>query len=677
MKKTKLFFIFVSHFFILSNCIAVAPIGTEALIEEFLIIKLENSDLPYEKILDIKEDLKNKNYLGVKKTLERDIKKIDFYIELSLLNILLCDFSNANKNLFNAKTLSNKNTPSFYEDIISATHSLISLYFSGELDDISSLKGSVFSSNPDLRLLWFSILHLYYPNDFPFRITDIEKMPNTVLSKKINDIVFHSESDNYIGLYYVGKKLSLSGKYFEALEILKKADASYKKGIWTYSRALISYELCKIYFHIGKQEEFEEEMKKLDHFFELKQFKEIPLYVKLLKAESLRMSDYVKESEILFFEALNSVYQTELTEVEILALIGIADIFRITGKISKSLRFYDRALKLVIHPSNNLYYGQIYRGMGILFLKKGNYNKALSYLILSKENSEELSDMLTLSKTLISIGRLYLALGELGKARREYEYALMISRKISNPWIEVQVLTYLADLERMINHNPSSKFLYKKAIEVGIKVNDRAKIAMSEFGLAVLSKYEEKYQEALSLYRKALSTYETIEHLQGKGMCYIEIGEVYSLLKDSKKADVFFKKAIMQFDAIEDKYGLVKSWRKYALHKFRYKNYSLSESYAEKAYTISSEISNEREKGKIEILLAQILIEGKEYSKALPRLENSINLFKRNSDYLNLSEAYKVFALVHKLLEENEKAKNYLEKSQDSINTLSQLAEKK
>ena len=658
MKYFNIFFLLISQLNLSTNSFAFNVPAIEQILEEIVITHNDYVGNQNVNLNDLKKNIYLKKYDKALILFEEERGSVDVNINKSLINILLSDFSKSKFYLFKAKKNINKKTSQYLCEITEVVDSLIELHFLGEITKEKKSGLINMSRNPNIQKLIKIIVNFYKEKENEENIKILDQIENTKNFFLLKQNIKTEEENTFNNLYIKAVELRKSGNYQKAVQLFKKSISVYPINN-TYANRWVMFELASIYFHIGDEEQFKKYLNEAETFFESKKINSAALYAKLLRAESLRMSDFVIQAEDLFFEVLNATLDSNRTKLNAISLLGIADTYRITGKISLSLKYYNLCKNIAYENKLTELLGPLYRGLGILYFRSGKYEVSKEALLKAKEYSNENMDYLTLAKTQISLGRLFLALGELGLSRREYESALILSQRSINPWIEVQVLTYLADLERMINHNPRSRVLYDKAIKIGNRIQDRAKVAMSLFGIGVLDKYEKKYDDALDKYREALSLYSSIDHLQGKAMSLLEIAETFSLTKEDLNAQEFFDEAIMLFEKIDDKYGLTKSWRKYARHFFRLKNYEASIAFAEKSYEISMKIKNDRETGKIEVLFSDIYHKLKKFDSAIEKLENASLLFFSQKDYLNLSIVYKKMSDLYGLLKKPKMEKLY------------------
>lgn len=632
--------LFLTYIFFGTKAFANDLIYSEFFLETLLLNQCEQSidKRQYDLIYTYVE---NKNYKSVDRLMSRIKGSLRVNICKSINSILVSDINSAKKCLVDAQKFLNESSSHDDEELIQILGVIIDAHFRGlnRSQKIFSVRDknineniknltSIYSINKNVSICsrffsgFFEKIGCGFSHKFPSR-------------------------QLYLQHFSRGQHLINQGKYAEALIEIRKAEETYPGQDITYAKFWILYEKCRLLFHLGRSDDFKSLYDKLLQHSISKGYIVAQMYLKSLEAESLRMSDFVSEAETIFYEVLNFAQHRNYDELEIISLVGLGDTYRITGKVAQSEKFYERALLKARENSNEKYIGAIYRGLGILYFGRGEYKEAEKILKLASINAEKEDDYLTQNKVLINLGSLYLSAGDINAARASYERALLLSRETSNPWVEVQVLTYLADIERISTHNPEAIILYKKAIKIGENINDRAKIAMCKFGIGILEKYEKNFDAALIELTEAEIIYKQIDHKQGCGMCSLEMAEIYSQLQREEIAEELYVKAILIFGEIDDKYGLVKAWRKYSKHQLILQNQPQAMSFANKAFALAEEIKNHRELAKIEILYADIYMYEQLYSKAIERLESAISRFSQERDYLNLMTAYQKASLAN------------------------------
>ncbi len=170
--------------------------------------------------------------------------------------------------------------------------------------------------------------------------------------------------------------------------------------------------------------------------------------------------------------------------------------------------------------------------MGLIWLKKGNGEKALNYFEKAKDIIElkDDKDVKTLGKTYSNIA---LALWSLGKSSQALQYHLVAlqNRELLNEPLEVAASLNDIGLVYTSSQPDLAIEYYEKAKEIYEEAKLQDKIATSYVNIGLAYKFKEEYNEALTNLNKALDI-----RIELYGRNSTSVAFVYSSL-----ASVFFK----------------------------------------------------------------------------------------------------------------------------------------
>jgi serine phosphatase RsbU (regulator of sigma subunit)/TPR repeat protein len=179
--------------------------------------------------------------------------------------------------------------------------------------------------------------------------------------------------------------------------------------------------------------------------------------------------------------------------------------FRNVGDYEKGFKYQFDAIRIADKLGDKKLVASGYTNLGILFKNQGNYKKAIGYLKESKKKFEELGDKMGVANCYQNMSNAY---------RRDRQPQLAIE---------------------------SSLQAYKLFDEA--KEMHGVMTAYSSLGAVYMEDIKD-YDKALSYYKKAEVYCEKENDLNGKAVCYQNLGDCYYLKKDFKLAKEYAKKSI-------------------------------------------------------------------------------------------------------------------------------------
>lgn len=181
--------------------------------------------------------------------------------------------------------------------------------------------------------------------------------------------------------------------------------------------------------------------------------------------------------------------------------------------------------------------------------------------------------------------------------------------------------------------------------------------------LGVLSKVKGDYVNALDFYQKSLEIRKKTGNKHGIGICYLNIGNIYTDNKNDELALNYYLKAEKLFEEIENLYGLASVLNNVALVYQRKKNFEDARNYFNRALDISAEL-NDRKRAAIAYgNLGELYREFNDCDKALDYYSLALIIRKEIEDKLGIAYCYQHIAECYMALKKYNEALNYFEKA--------------
>ncbi|MBN1547391.1 MAG: tetratricopeptide repeat protein [Syntrophaceae bacterium] len=177
----------------------------------------------------------------------------------------------------------------------------------------------------------------------------------------------------------------------------------------------------------------------------------------------------------------------------------------ITGRIA-----YERALE--IHdrttPSTRAY---AIRGLGYIFSKLGENQKAESLLQQALVLLESLGDSKIMAETQCDLGELYSQMGRMAEARTYFERSLQVNRRIGSVVGIGIVLGFLGELDLKAGKSEKAAKQLEEALRIARRTGNRWRQAWTAKCLARMHEEQGDMKKAEQLYRDAAATFDDID----------------------------------------------------------------------------------------------------------------------------------------------------------------------
>lgn len=226
--------------------------------------------------------------------------------------------------------------------------------------------------------------------------------------------------------YYLDQLDSSLNNYFLALKIFEKIKN-------TRGLSLVTINISSIYFY---KEDFNKSEKYLDYAFSYSEsLKDSTQSMRILFQKGILLNENAKSVEAInLYKKLQLEYSSKMSQELMARFYNNLGHFFHQHEPDSALHYFLEAEKTSAAVQNTLLY-TIHSNIGDLYLKKGNFRKALEYLNNSYESPDILSDSIQLSLTCRSLANAYDSL-------KIYDTALLYLRR------STEIEAKLADAEK-------------------------------------------------------------------------------------------------------------------------------------------------------------------------------------------------------------------------------------
>jgi len=249
------------------------------------------------------------------------------------------------------------------------------------------------------------------------------------------------------------------------------------------------------------------------------------------------------------------VYRNPSMEADVYRKLAHA--YSARSKYDSSLYYLQKALKIdSVSGSNPLNIIEDYRKIGLTYGYKGDYINSIKFLKQSLELNAGMGKSFKEVKR-FSIGDTYLSLAQVNfvignfKEAEEVGKAISIYKKIENEYSGL-LESYLLLGKIWIEQGEIKEGL--NFIENSIQIAENNNVNTARHYQAIGSAYllESKYEEALKSRVEALKKAEESKIIPQITWMNVKVGDVYSYIGDDKKAESYYKSALLNISGTKE-----------------------------------------------------------------------------------------------------------------------------
>lgn len=349
---------------------------------------------------------------------------------------------------------------------------------------------------------------------------------------------------------------------------------------------------------------------------------------------------FIVESANLIFILAKCIELKNYKLLVKLALV-IADVIIETGIFQENDSQISNIINIIKeYPSFKHELELLYVKMALIYERKGDFNKALSFHQESLLINESLQDYSRAARRQVDIGNIYSHMNQADKALEYFDLGLITHRKAHSPDLKGIAYAFRQKGRLYLKEGDikNSEDCFRNDLEIARQLEDRKAMIGALTNLADLLKKQNLPLKALELYQRALEIAKSLEDLPTIAGCMLDIGELYIALGRAKDSLIPLQESVKVSRDVGDFYSLAVSLRTLARAYERLNMW-------EDAINSFRESMRFGEKVGIENIvsismreLGQLYVKKGDFKEAVPMLNNALVRFEKRADTHNLQK---------------------------------------
>ncbi len=300
---------------------------------------------------------------------------------------------------------------------------------------------------------------------------------------------------------------------------------------------------------------------------------------------------------------------------------------------SKALGYFEQAVAIAVKLDNSkLQTGDLYSDIGLVYLRKNDFDRALDYYLQSAKIFESISDNRRLSDAYMSIGKVFFWNKSFAKSTEYYDKAAQIAEQQRDSQQVSQLFAQRAMIHAEQGSFDSALHYFQLSANITRQMGDSITLygTLSNIGLTYLMKKEPV--TALQYFNRVLNYYEATQtSLRLFAAIYNNIGAAEAKARHYAAASSAFDKS--NGYALKDNipYIIMENYRNMSDMYADMKNYQLQNVYLEKYYHLKDSVFGVDNKNQLTQLEADYQLEKKNISLANEEAKEARTRGQRNT----------------------------------------------
>ncbi|MES2838272.1 MAG: tetratricopeptide repeat protein [Bacteroidota bacterium] len=222
----------------------------------------------------------------------------------------------------------------------------------------------------------------------------------------------------------------------------------------------------------------------------------------------------------------------------------IGNVYSGNGEFNKAKEYYLLAEVSATKINDNYILAKVHNNLGIVYDELGDYDKALKYYLASMRSKEKVNNRKGIATSLINIGVLQFKIGRNKESIATMYKAIEVINEVKNYKDLSYPYTTLGNAYGDLKQYDSSEFYINKSIENGKKFEDVFTLSKATSNMADFLVEQKRFQESIKYAEEAIVLFNSIESKDGLVRANMVIGRAHAGLKQYDKAEEFLDKSL-------------------------------------------------------------------------------------------------------------------------------------
>ncbi len=295
----------------------------------------------------------------------------------------------------------------------------------------------------------------------------------------------------------------------------------------------------------------------------------------------------ISDEEIQTYEKAFEEFKDRGEEKEAAQILGqLGILYYRKGEWDRAIEYYEKSMEIFEDLGDQHGLAKAYNNLGLVYAYKGEWDRAIEYHEKDVKISKALGDQHGLASTYGNLGAVYVRKGEWDRAIEYYEKSMEIFEDLEDrhglgaTYISLGlVCADKGEWDRAIEY-------YEKSMEISEALGDQQRLASTYGNLGAVYVRKGEWDRAIEYYEKSMEIFEDLEDRHGLAQTYGNLGLVYADKGEWDRAIEYYEKSMEIFEALRDRHGLAQIYGNLGLVYARKGEWDRAIEYYEKSMEI-------------------------------------------------------------------------------------------
>jgi tetratricopeptide (TPR) repeat protein len=225
------------------------------------------------------------------------------------------------------------------------------------------------------------------------------------------------------------------------------------------------------------------------------------------------------------------------------------------GEWERAIEYLERSLAVFKKVDDEHRMSFTFNNLGLVYKAKGEWDKAIEYYQRSLAISEKVGDEHLMATTFNNLGLVYQDKGEWDKAIEYYQRSLAISEKMGDEHLMAITLNNMGSVYQDKGEWDKAIECFERDLEITQRIGDEYGIATTFNNLGLVYQDKGEWDKAIKYYQRSLAIKEKVGDERGMAPTFNNLGEVYRVKGEWDKAIEYYQRSLEIKEKVGDEVG--------------------------------------------------------------------------------------------------------------------------
>ena len=299
--------------------------------------------------------------------------------------------------------------------------------------------------------------------------------------------------------------------------------------------------------------------------------------------------------------------------------------------------------------------------------RHGASEEALGKFNESARFSQLANDKLGMALSFKGLGDLFIKKKNFEKARENYDKSLPLLQEVGANQECSEMLLALGTLEYRLENRAKARACLTQATGLCRQLNNMLGFANAEYGIGTIDYENAQYNEALTHAGYAMPEYENLGNVLGVARCLLVMGEAYEKLNNYAKASEYYQKSMVTFRGSSNHAEEARCTMGIARVAANNGEFETARNAFNVAITLHKAASNAKGEGEALVGLGNVLADNLDADGAKEQANIALELYQRIGQRSGIGDVNLIFGRYHFLKKEYDLSSDFYNKAIDNF----------